>query len=333
MILQLPVVSVLVPARNEARTIRQTLESLANLDYPIDQLEILIGNDDSEDETAQIVADFIQSHAHFQLITIPKSKKKVAGKAGVLAILAQKAQGEFLFMTDADTALPSTWIKTILPYFEQNMGIITGFTIARPTNFFAKMQSLDWLIGLGLIQVASDLGLPMTSVGNNVAVRTEAYHQTGGYEKIPFSVTEDYALFQAIIKLNYGFKNLKNREVFAFTKPEKNLSDLLKQRIRWASGAMETPVYLRPFVLLYVFFGLILIGLCFINWKVALGLWLLKMGLQYSVAIYFMIHFRQFELFKWIPIYEFYVLCFNIVLAIKYFTSKKVEWKGKTYQK
>src|SRR5687767_10374493 len=55
----LPFVSVLIAARNEAANILGCLQSIESLDYPIDKLEILIGNDDSEDQTRTIVERFI----------------------------------------------------------------------------------------------------------------------------------------------------------------------------------------------------------------------------------------------------------------------------------
>ncbi len=326
-----PFVSILVPARNEAKNIQRTLESLANLEYPTQQLEILVGNDNSEDETEQIISEFIQTHPHFRLISMTKSQKKVPAKAGVIAILAQGARGKFLFMTDADTELPPTWVRAMLQNFDENTGIVTGFTLVKSHQIFDKTQNLDWLIGMGLIQILSEYGLPLTAVGNNMAVRTQAYQQTGGYEKIPFSVTEDFALFQEIRKLNYSTKNLKNSETLAWTQAEKNIADLFQQRLRWAWGAVQIPMFLLPILAFYLLFGLILGLLFYINWKIALGLWILKMSVQYGMATYFMYHFKQFQLLKWIPIYEVYSLIFNIILTGFYLSSRQMKWKNQTY--
>ena len=112
-------VTILVPARNEASCILACLENLNQLNYPKNQLEILVGNDNSTDDTEKVISKFIQNHPQFRLISISENDKKVAGKAGVLEILAQQAKGDFLFMTDADTCVSTDWIWEMLDNFEK----------------------------------------------------------------------------------------------------------------------------------------------------------------------------------------------------------------------
>ena len=110
-----PMVSILLAARNEEQLILRNLTAINALNYPKDKLEILIGNDESTDNTAQLVTDFIQDKPHFQLFHIDKTVGKGRGKANVLGQLAHKASGEFYFVTDVDVKLPA----------ELDLGIIT----------------------------------------------------------------------------------------------------------------------------------------------------------------------------------------------------------------
>lgn len=94
-----PKVSVLVAARNEEMAIPALLNSLSNLYYPVEKLEILIADDQSEDQTPQLAADWVKEGINRKLISIQtdkKSRSKKNGKANALAILSEHASGEFL---------------------------------------------------------------------------------------------------------------------------------------------------------------------------------------------------------------------------------------------
>ncbi|WP_262489953.1 glycosyltransferase [Hymenobacter sp. AT01-02] len=65
-----PRVSILIAARNEEATIERCLTALSRLNYPPEQLEILIGDDASTDNTAAIVAAFIANKPQFRLLSI-----------------------------------------------------------------------------------------------------------------------------------------------------------------------------------------------------------------------------------------------------------------------
>jgi len=332
-----PFISILVPARNEATTIEDCLKHLVQLNYPKNRLEILIGNDHSEDNTQDVVFNFIHQNPDYQnfikLISIPENQKKVEGKAGVLAILAHKAQGEFFFMTDADTCVPQNWIQEMLQNFEEKTGIVTGFTLVETNSFFANLQALDWLIGLGIIQQFAQWNIPLTSLGNNMAVRKSAYEATGGYENFPFSVTEDFALFQEIIQQGFKFRHLITIDSLAITQAEKTFYDLLQQRQRWAWGAVQIPFYWLPILMTYLLFGLILGFLFWWNWKIALTSWLLKMTLHYGLASIFMYRLQRFSFWKYVFFYEMYHLIFHLILAGFFLFAQKVIWKGKSYVK
>ena len=119
-------VSILIAARNEAANILDCLRSVQALSFDKENLQILVGNDASEDNTAAIIRDFIADKPHFTLIDIQPHKSNILrGKTNVLAQLADHATGEYLFFTDADIEVPTDWIQNILPHFKPNVGIVT----------------------------------------------------------------------------------------------------------------------------------------------------------------------------------------------------------------
>ncbi|MDP5139398.1 MAG: glycosyltransferase, partial [Spirosomaceae bacterium] len=226
-------VVILIAARNEAQNIRNLLETVAALNFTKEQLQVLIGDDNSTDETAEIIADFIQDKPYMKLISIQESTNDLKGKTNVLVQLIKHAKGDYYFFTDADITLPVTWVENMLQAFVENVGVVVGTTTTKPVSLFARCQGIEWLNVLNFIEFCGRFNIPTTGMGNNMAVSKIAYEAVGGYEEIPFSIVEDYALYNAIVTKKFGFAHLYNKEVLAFTEPPENF---FRQRKRWVTG-------------------------------------------------------------------------------------------------
>ncbi len=333
-----PNVSVLLAARNEQHTIIRCLEALANLDYPIGKLEILIGNDASEDFTKPLVQEFIKNKPHFKLFDIDTNLGKARGKANVLAHLAHKATGEFYFITDCDVAVYPVWIKTLLGCFTPEVGIASGTTTCKEGNLFANIQHMDWLHFMGYIKSFANVGVSCTSVGNNMAVRAEAYWQTGGYENINFSITEDYKLFKEVTSRGWQWRNLLNLGSLGLATYISSFKELMHQRKRWLMGANELPMNLKILIFIYGLFVPSLLVLGYFNFKMALIFWIIKFYFQ-SIYIGFLFQKAQLGfqksgvrrfIFRFV-IYEFYLISITILTTLFYLFPVKSVWKGRRY--
>ena len=342
-----PKISILVAARNEEKNILRCLKSLQNLDYPKENLQILIGNDASDDNTKQIIEDFIREnnnhHNHFELFDITQNIADLKGKTNVLAQLAHKATGDYFFFTDADIAVPPTWINGMLGALKLDknptknlsqskpIGIITGFTLIEGEHIFHHLQSLDWSLALGMVRAFGTFNLPVTAMGNNMAVSREAYEACGGYEKIGFSLVEDFALFRAIINKGFGFKNLISEQITAFSMPILSFAKLLEQRKRWLFGVLKVPIYM--FLLLSVqglFFPVIAVFMLFEPQK-AVFILISKIIIQ-SIFIYTVLKKTgNTTSAKYLIFYEFYVAFTSVLLIFYWIFPRKVEWKGRYY--
>ncbi len=349
-----PKISILVAARNEEKNILRCLKSLQNLDYPKEKLQILIGNDASDDNTKQIIEDFIKENIpknngnnHFELVNITQNIADLKGKTNVLAQLAHHATGEYFFFTDADISVPPAWINgmlSILPKAlesdennaennaqSKKIGIITGFTLIEGENIFHHLQSLDWSLALGMVRAFGTFNLPVTAMGNNMAVSREAYEACGGYEKIGFSLVEDFALFRAIIDKGFGFKNLISKQITAFSMPILSFKKLLEQRKRWLFGVLQVPIYM--FLLLSLqglFFPLIAVFMLF-EPQEAIFILMSKIIIQ-AIFIYTILKKAGNTISaKYLIFYEFYVAFTSVLLVFYWIIPRKTEWKGRFY--
>jgi 1,2-diacylglycerol 3-beta-glucosyltransferase len=277
----LPFVSILVAARNEEENIKSCLEALNLVNYPTDLIEILVGNDCSTDATGKVVEEFAQFHSHVHVFHLDGSEyNSTKGKARVLAFLANKAKGEFLFITDADAQVNKEWVQELLSHFDEKTGIVSGMTLIKGKGLFSVLQSLDWMYYLSMNNVLTRLGMHITAVGNNMAVRKQAYKDTGGYEKIAYSITEDHKLYREVRKKGWDTKNVLTRNSLVYTKPIKKISTFMHQRKRWMKGARELPVlYLITLSFSSLFYPAAVI-LFFYNPTLFLFVWFLKYAFQ-----------------------------------------------------
>jgi cellulose synthase/poly-beta-1,6-N-acetylglucosamine synthase-like glycosyltransferase len=326
-----PLVSILLAARNEEENIANCLRSLAALSYPKERLQILIGDDDSSDQTGIIIQSEIAQSSHFQYILIEQQVKHLRGKANILAQLAEQAEGEFLFFTDADMELPTHWIEEMLICFEEKTGIVTGITTPKGDQIFDILQSIDWLYNLYGVHILSSWNIPVTAMGNNMAVRRNAYEETGGYESIKFSVTEDYDLFCAIVQKGWGFKNLFHTSILGLTKAMSTWEDLTTQRVRWMKGAFRAKWYLILLWMSQTFFSFLMILGFVLGQKLCLwlliGRYLIRPFWAQAILKNIQLKYPWYHFF----LYEIYQDISGLWFLAAYATHRKITWKSRTF--
>jgi cellulose synthase/poly-beta-1,6-N-acetylglucosamine synthase-like glycosyltransferase len=327
-----PKVSILLAARNEEQLILRNLEAIEQLNYPKDKLEVLIGNDASTDKTSILIEQFIQDKSNYQLFQITEVLGKGRGKANVLAQLAHKATGEFYFITDVDVKLPTNWIQQMLQGFKPEVGLVSGTTMCQTGSLFATLQGIDWLHFMGYIKAFAQVKVGCTSVGNNMAVRAEAYWQTGGYEAIDFSITEDYKLFKEVTSRGWKWNTQLNEDTLGLAWYIPHIKEMLHQRKRWLIGAQELPLNWKFMIVLYGLFYPALLSLLLLNWKLGCIIWIIKFLLQnlFIDALCRKVKHSTFNLYHSL-VYEIYLVLNTIASAVFYFLPLKSVWKGREY--
>jgi len=327
-----PMVSVLLAARNEEKLINRCLEALDNLEYDSNRIEILIGDDNSSDHTAELVTSFIDKKPNFQLFKVTENMGKARGKANVIAHLARKAKGEIFFITDVDVKVPKQWVKSIVSEFSENIGIVSGTTKCERGSRFATLQAIDWLHFMGYIKSFSNAGIACTAVGNNMAVRSKAYLETGGFEKLDFSITEDYRLFQAVTANGWKWKTLLSPETLGLASYIPSWKEMLQQRKRWLIGAKDLTPLWKLLLGLYALFTPALFILLMLDSTWGMMAWMLKFFIQ-VVFISMLVNkakVKPFSLFDYLS-YEIYVVVNTLVSVLFFILPIKAEWKGRQF--
>lgn len=335
---ELPIVTVLIPFRNEEKNIVSCCESLIDLDYPADKIEIFLLNDSSEDESVKRAAEKVKSYNHINIIHIQEEKNNLKAKMNVLAQGAKLAKGEFIFVTDADCRPSSGWIKKSLEYFNDEIALLSGFTILNSSinSIFMILQKLDWVFLQSLAYAASNSGRPITVIGNNLVFRKKVYEELGGFEKIGFSITEDHALMKAILDgTDYNVCYVQDNEAIVESLPVKNFTAFLRQRLRWVKGGLNGNLF-AYFLINSIFITHLLVIILFIsgfmNYYTAIAIGLI-IGVDY---IFLKSNLRSLELTylkKYFLLYEIFYFIYPVILFILIPFSKTITWKGRKYKK
>ena len=331
----LPRVSVVVPARNEEQNIVSCATSLLASDYPHDKLEIIIVNDRSSDSTGALIDSIAQQNTVLRALhrSEQDAVDNLRGKPGALQFGIERATGEIILLTDADCRVQQHWIRTMIePFRDDKVGMVCSFTTVRRGNFFALIQDIEWLYTSSMAQSANTNGQPLGCFGNNMAVRSSAFHDIGGYRAIPFSVTEDLALLQAVGRLGLDVAFICEPNSRVETEPCPTLFEYLRQKQRWVQGGLGLGWRGQAFAATSVFywFGLVT-SIVLGQWPwIALFLCLRLLGDGMLIANS-AIRLRRYYLLGAVAPTILQLLLLELLLPLLAF-QKRVVWKGQTFR-
>ncbi len=223
-------VSVLIPAYNEEKTLRGTINSILASNYI--NFEIIIINNNSTDATVAIAESF-RSHSNIKLINEPRQGKHFALNSGI-----SKSKGEVVVVVDADTqVLPST-ISNLVKYFcDKKIGAVAGnMKVGNIKNLLTASQAVEYVVGLNLERRAyQTAGAILVVPGALGAWRKQVLVKAGGFKGD--TLTEDADITIKVQKL--GFKVVYAENAVAFTEVPESLTAFTKQRLRWSFGILQ----------------------------------------------------------------------------------------------
>ncbi len=226
-----PAVSVVIAAYNEAKVINKTIATLLSSDYP--DLDILVIDDGSKDDTANIVAAAYGADPRVTVIRKPNG-----GKASALNLGIRQCRGEIIVALDADTVFaPDTVHKLVRHFADPAIGAVSGnVKVGNRNNPLTIWQAVEYITSQNFDRRAFDLLNCITVVPGAVgAWRKDAVILAGLYSSQ--TLAEDTDLTFKIRKL--GYRIVTDNAALAYTEAPDTLRDLAKQRFRWAFGTLQ----------------------------------------------------------------------------------------------
>ena len=233
---QFPTVSILIPAHNEDVVIEQTIQSMVQLNYPKDRLEVVVINDNSSDRTGEIIDEYAKRYPFIRAVhTKPPNAGK--GKSGALNQGLKHSTGEIIIVYDADNTPEPDAVRYLALGLlkDKKAGAMVGKfrVINAKKNLLTQLINIETLTFQWLAQAGRWFWFKMSTIpGTNFAIRRSILEQLGGWDEKALS--EDTELSIRVYNLGYYIRFFPS--AITWEQEPENLRVWWKQRTRWARG-------------------------------------------------------------------------------------------------
>jgi cellulose synthase/poly-beta-1,6-N-acetylglucosamine synthase-like glycosyltransferase len=227
-----PSISILIPAYNEEKVLRRSIDTVLEASYPDHKKEVIVIDDGSTDKTYQIAQEFHSSDV--KVIRRPNGGKAVAINHGL-----QFARGEVIIVVDADSLVgKNTLLELVQPFKNPEVVSVAGnIKVLNRMNLLTKCQALEYITAINIFRRALAVFGGVTVVpGALGAYRREVLEGSGFYD--PDTIVEDFDV--TIKTLKTGKVIQASTAAIAYTEAPQTLDGFMKQRLRWYRGNFQT---------------------------------------------------------------------------------------------
>jgi len=342
-----PLVTIVVPAKDEAASVEESVRSIMASDYG--KLEIVLVNDRSEDDTPRIMERLAREDTRIKVISIDELPGGWTGKTHAMFKAGQEASGDILLFTDADAFLDPKAVSQVVQFFKAQeldmFSLLPGFV---KKGFNENAVYPHMALGISYFYPLTDVNDPAKEAalasGCFIMIARQAYEKLGTWERFRNEVTEDVALSKAA-KAN-GLKLMVMRGLaLVRTKPFESVWDVCRFWKRTYYGGLDKNVsmigrlvmnyaVLSVMILLFAVSGiLLLIGRAELP---AVALFAISLLAMAAVVIPFSI-FINHEQGDWVyglasPVGVFVSLFVSLSTLITVLTKEGIRWRGSTYR-
>jgi len=350
-----PLITVIVPSRNESRRITACIQTLKAQTYP--RLEFIIA-DDSTDETTQVIKTIVGDDPRFTVMKQPALEPGWVGKPFAIQQASARAHGEWLLFVDADTSFDPHLVDVAFAYVNQQKIDMLSLSPYHTMNTFWERTIQP--IPLGLIptlcpikKVNDPASTVSLALGPFILLRYSTFMAVGGYQSIKSRIADDVSLAQIVKAARYKINVADGRTLMSVRMYEniheiwdgwtKNILLGFAQKRNLTSKSSQMGILLGGLILISIAFllpFLTLIVLIFqwlftgsLPWQLFGGvllLWLFAIGVQLYVQ-----HSYSLSKARYSPLINILggIMIFGIFAnaGLGALFRKKVSWKGRSY--
>jgi len=276
----LPSVSVLIPARNEERSIRKCVESLLSQNYR--NFEVIVLNDNSEDATLEILNEIKSKYSNLSVINGKPLEQGWTGKNFACHQLYKESKCDYLLFTDADTVhFKDSILNSVTRAINLKADLyslipemtLKGFAerIIMPGIHYTSFTLLPYYLAENLKSSAFAMG-----VGPFMLFKRNVYEEIGGHESLKSDIVEDVRLAKNVKKAGYkvvvnkGLDILSCRMYQSFKEIWEGFSKNIFPGMNYSSATLFTVFFIYLLLFFIPFVGLLITsitgnGLLFYN--------------------------------------------------------------------
>lgn len=267
-----PIVSYVIPCKNEEGAIGKTIIKCFESDYPKEKLEVIIINDGSTDRTGEVLAEMQELYPNLVVVNWEKNRGKRHGMyEGFM-----RARGEIVVQLDSDSYLePTTFRKLIEPFRNPDVGAVCAHADPEnaDTNFLTRMQAGYYFMSFRILKAAESTFFSVfccsgcsSAYRKSIVMPIMDEWLNEKFLGLPITWGDDRALTNRV--LEQGYKTIYTDEVQAYTICPTDLKTFFKQQTRWKKGWFVNSLRIsrfisrhQPFVAFTYFFPLLLVTL------------------------------------------------------------------------
>ena len=230
----LPEVTVLVAAYNEADFIEDKIKNSLEFNYPSEKLKYIFVSDGSDDETPEIIKKF----PAIELLHSEERKGKIAAVHRAM----QYVKTPIVVFTDANTFVNKDAIANIVRHYkDENVGVVAGekrIAMKEKDAASGAGEGIYWKYESILKKWDSELYSAVGAAGELFSIRTNLY------EPVPFdTIVEDFYMTLSIAKR--GYRIVYEPDAYALEGPSASINEELKRKIRIAAGGIQAIIRLK----------------------------------------------------------------------------------------
>ena len=264
-------VSVIVPCYNAEKTIGAAIESLLNLDYPKNMIEIIVVDDKSKDNSVKVVEGYARKYSNVRLI---KHKINCGNAAGTTNTGIKNAKYDYIAVADDDSTPDRDALRKMIGFLqnERDVGGVTCAVLARePKNFIQKLQAIEYAVIAWSRKLLDFVDAVYVTPGPFALYRKRVLVEVGMFDTK--NMTQDIEIVWKMLSHGYKARMCLATSVHSET-PDKFMK-WFRQRIRWNIGGKQCLLkykslffrkgmlgaFIIPFFTLSLFLGLFGLGI------------------------------------------------------------------------
>lgn len=334
--------SVIIPFRNEEKILPALLKSILALNYPKDYFEVIFIDDDSQDDSVQVLNSMLTNKGTIDFRLINNKRTSKSPKKDAITLAISQAKNNWIVTTDADSVLPKYWLNAFDQFIQKQDPelIVAPITYGNSQGFLQNFQLLDVLSLQGATIGGFGLKNPFLCNGANMAYKKELFEALNGFHgNSEIASGDDVFLLEKAVRHHADrVQYLKSQYAVVSTFALNSWPDVIEQRVRWAAkSSAYKNVFSKLVGLIILSQNVLLVGVLlfpFGIWSAQLlaSIFLIKFSIDFLLIYKTAIFLNPKNHLKH---YVLAALCypfFNIYIAL-IAVFKGFKWKGRSYKK
>jgi len=326
-------VSVIICSRDEAANLVKNLPGALVQKYRTTH-EVIVVDDNSLDESKYIIEEFQRKFRQLQFVELKQEARFIPGKKYPLSVGIKTAKYEIVLLTDADCVPASEfWIEKMQEGFTDGIEIVLGYGAMHKTKGLLN-KLVRWETFHTALQYLSyaESGIAYMGVGRNLSYKKSVFFRHKGFSAHNHVPGGDDDLFINKAATKTNTRIVVDKDAFTLSAAPKTWKQWIRQKKRHYT---TSKYYKRghKFLLglyafsLFLFYPLFIAALFIFDWRLALGVFLVRFLVQGFIIFETTRKLDEKDLFPWFVFFDVWMFFYYLFFATSIFKKPAKKWK------